>query len=179
MRAGEPEITILTGDLTEQDTDAIVNAANNSLLLGAGVAGAIRRRGGESIQEECDRLGPISVGEAAITGAGRLPARHVIHAASMALGGGTSAESLASAIDHAFSLARHHQLRTIALPAVGTGVAGFPMPRCAAVMAGCLRRALDAGWQPAEVRFVLFDDTARGDFEAAFTAAFASSSTKF
>lgn len=172
MGAGHAEIKIFTGDLTDQDTDAIVNAANSSLMLGAGVAGAIRRRGGESIQEECDRLGPIQVGEAAITGAGRLPARHVIHAASMRLGGGTSAESLASAIDQSFRLAREHGIRSIALPAVGTGIAGFPMRSCAEVIAGCLRRALDAGWQPDEVRFVLFDDAARREFEAAFQEAF-------
>ena len=91
-----PRIVIIAGDLVEQDVDAIVNAANNDLLLGGGVAGAIRRRGGPAIQDECDAHGPVKVGEAAITGAGELPARHVIHAASMALGGRTTAAIAAS-----------------------------------------------------------------------------------
>src|ERR1700694_4015820 len=100
-----PRILIIAGDLVEQDVDAIVNAANNDLVLGGGVAGAIKSRGGPAIQEECDALGPIKVGEAALTNAGELPARHVIHAASMALGGRTTEESLTSAMNHSFRLA--------------------------------------------------------------------------
>src|SRR5216684_4412619 len=126
-----PRIVIIAGDLVEQQVDAIVNAANNELLLGGGVAGAIRRRGGPAIQRECDAHGPVKVGEAAITGAGDLPARHVIHAASMALGGHTTAAHLKSSMDHAFRLAREHGVRSIAIPAVGTGIAGFPMDECA------------------------------------------------
>ena len=91
-----PRIVIIDGDLVEQDVDAIVNAANNDLVLGGGVAGAIRRRGGPAIQRDCDAHGPVNVGEAAVTGAGDLPARLVIHAASMALGGRTTATSLRS-----------------------------------------------------------------------------------
>src|SRR5712692_10593709 len=87
-------ILIQQGDLTEMDTDAIVNAANNDLILGGGVAGAIRRKGGEQIQRECNAIGSIPVGYAAITTGGKLKARFVIHAASMALGGKTSAGSL-------------------------------------------------------------------------------------
>lgn len=172
MRAGKTEITIFTGDLTDQETDAIVNAANNSLLLGAGVAGAIRRRGGEAIQRDCDKHGPIQVGEAAITGAGQLPSRYVIHAASMRLGGTTTDDSLSSSIDHAFGLAREHDLRSVSLPAVGTGIAGYPMERCAQVMAASLYRALQAGWAPDDVRFVLFDDAADKAFGPAFRAEF-------
>lgn len=172
MRAGKTEIRIFTGDLTDQDTDAIVNAANNSLQLGGGVAGAIRRRGGDAIQQECDRHGSIKVGEAAITGAGTLPARYVIHAASMQLGGRTTEESLVASMDHTFRLAREHGLRSIAVPAVGTGIAGFPLARCGEVMARTLHRALNAGWEPDEVRFVLFDDAALESFEPVFTSAF-------
>jgi O-acetyl-ADP-ribose deacetylase (regulator of RNase III) len=161
-------IVIIAGDLVEQDVDAIVNAANNELLLGGGVAGAIRTRGGPSIQRECDAHGRVKVGEAAITGGGDLPARHVIHAASMHLGGRTTVESLRSSMDHAFRLAREHDVRTIAVPAVGTGIAGFPMDECGRVMSDCVNRALTSGWQPDEIRFVLFGEGARSAFEDAF-----------
>jgi O-acetyl-ADP-ribose deacetylase (regulator of RNase III) len=169
-----PRILIMAGDLVEQDVDAIVNAANNELILGGGVAGAIRSRGGPTIQEECDAHGAVKVGEAALTGAGELPAHHVIHAASMALGGHTTAESLRSSMDNVFRLANEHRVRTIAIPAVGTGIAGFPMDQCAVVMAQSLISALTAGWDPSEVRFVLFGDGARRVFETAFRAAFSS-----
>jgi O-acetyl-ADP-ribose deacetylase len=163
---------IIAGDLVEQNVDAIVNAANNDLVLGGGVAGAIRLRGGPSIQRECDAHGPIRVGEAAITGGGELPAHHVIHAASMALGGRTNDESLRASMRHVFRLARQHCVQTIAIPAVGTGIAGFPIDGCARVMADCLQDALAAGWAPQEVRFVLFDEAARHAFEPAFRAVF-------
>lgn len=163
---------IINGDLVEQNVDAIVNAANNDLVLGAGVAGAIRKRGGPAIQRECDAHGPVKVGEAAITGAGELPAHHVIHAASMSLGGRTTAQSLKSSMDDAFRLAREHGVRSIAIPAVGTGIAGFPMDECARMMAGCVRDAMSRGWAPEEVRFVLFGDAAREAFEGPFRAAF-------
>jgi O-acetyl-ADP-ribose deacetylase len=167
-----PRILIIAGDLVEQDVDAIVNAANNDLVLGGGVAGAIRSRGGLTIQEECDAHGSVKIGGAALTGAGELPSRHIIHAASMGLGGRTNAESLRSSMDHAFRLAHELGVKTIAIPAVGTGIAGFPMDECAVVMAGSLSRALAEGWAPAEVRFVLFGDGARRAFEASFRTAF-------
>ena len=107
-----PRIVIIAGDLVEQQVDAIVNAANNELLLGGGVAGAIRRRGGSAIQRECDAHGPVKVGESAFTGGGELPAHYVIHAASMRLGGRTTAESLRSSMDHAFRLARERGVLT-------------------------------------------------------------------
>jgi O-acetyl-ADP-ribose deacetylase (regulator of RNase III) len=163
-----PRVVIIAGDLVDQDVDAIVNAANNDLLLGGGVAGAIRNRGGAAIQRECDAHGSVKVGEAAITGGGELRARHVIHAASMRLGGRTTAESLQSSMDHVFRLAHEHGVRTIAVPAVGTGIAGFAMDKCARVMASCVDRALASGWQPDEIRFVLFGDVARHTFEEAF-----------
>jgi O-acetyl-ADP-ribose deacetylase len=163
-----PKVVIIAGDLVEQDVDAIVNAANNDLLLGGGVAGAIRSRGGPAIQRECDAHGPVKVGHAAITGGGELSARYVIHAASMQLGGSTTAETLRSSMDHVFRLAREHGVRTIAVPAVGTGIAGFPMDDCAHVMADCVDRAVAEGWQPDEIRFVLFGDRARSTFEEAF-----------
>src|SRR5256885_6957700 len=168
----ETRVVIITGDLVEQAVDAIVNAANNDLQLGGGVAGAIRRAGGPAIQEECDAHGPVQVGEAAITGAGRLRARYVIHAASMTLGGRTTRSSLKSSMDHVFYLAREHEVHTIAVPAVGTGIAGFPLDECARVMGECLRSALSEGWPASEVRFVLFGEDAKMPFEVAFWPAF-------
>jgi O-acetyl-ADP-ribose deacetylase len=168
----ETRVVIISGDLVEQEVDAIVNAANNDLQLGGGVAGAIRRAGGPSIQDECDAHGRIKVGEAAITGAGRLNARFVLHAASMSLGGRTTRDSLMSAMDDVFRLCRSNDVKTVAIPAVGTGVAGFPLDECGRVMAESLNNALSVGWQPQEVRFVLFDDDAKRAFEAAFERAF-------
>jgi O-acetyl-ADP-ribose deacetylase (regulator of RNase III) len=167
-----PSIVIIAADLVEQDVDAIVNAANNDLILGGGVAGAIRTRGGDAIQAECTAHGPVKVGEAVITGAGRLPARFIIHAASMSLGGRTTTGSLMSSMDNVLRLAREQGFRSIAIPAVGTGIAGYPMEECARVMAGCLSRVLADGWAPDEVRFVLFGDGARRAFETSFRAAF-------
>ncbi len=167
-----PRVVIIDGDLVEQEVDAIVNAANNDLVLGGGVAGAIRRRGGPEIQRECDAHGPVQVGDAAITGGGELPARHVIHAASMSLGGRTTAESLRSSMDRVFQLAKEHDVRSIAIPAVGTGIAGFPIDQCARIMASSLSRALSGGWQPAEIRFVLFGGDAKRAFEDPFHATF-------
>lgn len=161
-------IVITVGDLTDQDVDAIVNAANNDLVLGGGVAGAIRRRGGPSIQDECTTHGPIRVGEAALTGGGRLKARHVIHAASMALGGHTTATSLHASMTATFEIARRNDFQTVAVPAVGTGIAGFPLDECARIMATCLSRALHEGWKPSEVRFVLYDEASQAAFEPPF-----------
>ena len=168
----EARVLIVNGDLVEQEVDAIVNAANNDLQLGGGVAGAIRRAGGPTIQDECDAHGPVRVGEATITGGGRLRARYVIHAASMALGGRTTRFALKSSMDDVFRLARAHEVSTLAVPAVGTGIAGFPIDECARVMAESLYAALAGGWQPSEVRFVLFGEAAKAPFEAAFWSVF-------
>jgi O-acetyl-ADP-ribose deacetylase len=164
----EARVVIICGDLVEQEVDAIVNAANNDLVLGGGVAGAIRRAGGPAIQDECEAHGPIRVGEAAITGAGKLRARYVVHAASMALGGRTTREALRSSMDDVFRLAQRHRIETMAIPAVGTGIAGFPIDECGRVMAESLQHALSHGWQATEVRFVLFGEGAKSPFETAF-----------
>src|ERR1700682_5480261 len=120
MKPFAERIVIQQGDLTEMDADAIVNAANNDLVLGAGVAGAIRRKGGEEIQKECDAIGSIPVGYAAITSGGKLKAKYVIHAASMQLGGATTAEALRHSTAHALRLAAARGLRDIAFRAVGS-----------------------------------------------------------
>lgn len=159
------KIVLLLGDLTEADTDAIVNAANNDLQLGGGVAGAIRRKGGEQIQRECDAIGSIPVGGAAITSGGRLKARHVIHAASMQLGGATTAQALRSSTVHSLRTAAQNNLKTIAFPAVGTGIAGFPMRECAEIMLAEAQKHLQAATSLEQVQFILFDKQSLEIFE--------------
>ena len=158
-------IIIRQGDLTEMDVDAIVNAANNDLILGAGVAGAIRRKGGDVIQRECDAIGSIPLGFAAITSGGKLKAKYVIHAASMGLGSLTTAETLRRSTAHALHLAAERELKTIAFPAVGTGIAGFPMKDCAEIMLQEAAQHLRSGSSLQKIYFVLFDDQASGIFE--------------
>ena len=153
------------GDLTEADVDAIVNAANNDLMLGGGVAGAIRVKGGPAIQQECDRIGSIPLGEAAITGAGRLSARHVIHAASMRLDEPTSEANLRAATRNSLMCADENSLKTIAFPAIGTGIAGFPFERCAQVMLEEVRAHLGGPTTIERVEFVLFDRRSLEVFE--------------
>ena len=169
MNAPIDRILIQQGDLTEMDVDAIVNAANNDLILGAGVAGAIARKGGESIQRECDDIGSIPVGYAAITGGGNLKARHVIHAASMSLGGmRTTAKTLRTSTAHALRLATERNLKSIAFPAVGTGVSGFPMDECAQIMLGEALQHLKGGSSLESIYFVLFDARSRDIFQSAW-----------
>jgi O-acetyl-ADP-ribose deacetylase len=158
-------IVIQQGDLTEMDTDAIVNAANNDLVLGAGVAGAIRRKGGDAIQRECDAIGSIPLGYAAITSGGKLKAKYVIHAASMGLGSLTTPETLRGSTAHALRLAAERGLKTIAFPAIGTGVAGFPMKDCAEIMLQEAAEHLRDGSSLETVYFVLFDQNATEAFE--------------
>ena len=123
-----PQIEITQGDITEADVEAVVNAANNDLQLGGGVAGAIRRKGGPSIQQECNRIGRVPLGEAAITGGGQLKADYVIHAASMQLGGQTTAENLQASTSNSLLRAEEKKIQSIAFPAVGTGI-GLGIPQ--------------------------------------------------
>src|SRR5216684_56252 len=156
------------GDLTEMDVDAIVNAANNDLQLGGGVAGAIRRKGGDAIQRECDAIGSIPLGFAAITSGGKLAAKYVIHAASMGLGSLTTADTLRTSTQHSLRLASERGLKTIAFPAVGTGIAGFPMKECAEIMLQEAAEHLRNGSSLETIYFVLFDEQATGVFERAW-----------
>jgi len=164
-RSGEVKVSILRGDLTLQDADAIVNAANNDLELGGGVAGAIARRGGPAIQEECHRIGSVALGDAALTGGGQLKARYVIHAASMRLGGRTTAEALRTSTTRCLELAREKGLRSIAFPAIGTGIAHFPMDECARIMIDEVVSHATRPGSVTDVRFVLYDAAAMGAFE--------------
>jgi O-acetyl-ADP-ribose deacetylase len=167
MKFGE-RIEIRQGDITEMDVDAIVNAANNDLQLGGGLAGAIRRKGGASIQAECNEIGTIPVGGAAITSGGNLKARQVIHAASMQLGGGTTAQSLRSSTAHALRIAAQRGLKTIAFPAVGAGIGGFPLRECAEIMLRETAKHFENPTSVERVWFVLFDNEALAAFEEAF-----------
>jgi O-acetyl-ADP-ribose deacetylase (regulator of RNase III) len=164
------KIVLQQGDLTDAAVDAIVNAANTRLQLGAGVAGAIRRKGGPTIQQECDRIGPVSLGEAALTGGGQLKAGYVIHAASMHLGSLTSEGSLRDATVNSLKRAAEKQLTSIAFPAIGTGVAGFPLSRCAQVMLEEVRKHLNGPTTLERVLFVLFDAPALTVFEQTLAA---------
>jgi O-acetyl-ADP-ribose deacetylase (regulator of RNase III) len=134
-----PRIVVRQGDITTYDGDAVVNAANNHLVLGAGVAGAIRRAGGPSIQRECDRHGPIAVGEAAITGAGRLPVQWVIHAAAMG-DEPVSEHSIRASTAASVRLAAAHAVRRIAFPVLGSGVGGFDFRRATEIMLAAIRQ---------------------------------------
>lgn len=159
-------IIVIMGDITDMDVDGIVNAANTRLVLGSGVAGSIRRKGGPSIQAECDELGPIPLGEAAVTGGGALKARHVIHAAGMHLGGGVSRESLESATRNSLKRAGEKGMRSVAFPAIGTGVGGFPIDECAGVMIKTVTDYLKEGdTRIGKVYFVLFDEPSLRAFE--------------
>ena len=158
-------IVLREGDLAAERADAIVNAANSALLLGAGVAGAIAARGGPEIQAECNRHGPIAVGDAAITGAGRLDARYVIHAASMPPGGRATEESVRSSFRKSLGLAREHACRSVAVPAIGAGIAGFPLQRCAEILLEESRAHLEGETTLEEIRFVLFGEPAYRLFE--------------
>lgn len=159
------KIILMQGDLTEMETDAIVNAANNDLQHGGGVAGAIRRKGGPVIQEESNAIGTIPVGSAAITSGGKLKARYVIHAASMELGGRTDARALRGSTVHSLRIANDKGLKTIAFPAVGTGIAEFPMEECAEIMLREVVDHLKRGSSIEKVYFVLFDPAALETFD--------------
>lgn len=164
-------IAIREGDITEQVVDAIVNAANSALVLGAGVAGAIRTKGGPSIQAECDAIGPIQVGDAAVTAAGELPARYVIHAAGMAPGGSADEASVRSSVRRSLELAAERGCRSIAIPAIGAGIGGFSAQRCAEVLLEEARAHLQGQTSLEEIRFVLFGEPMYRMFEMAHDAA--------
>lgn len=156
----ETQLEIVDGDITEVEVDAIVNAANEDLKLGGGVAGAIRRAGGPSIQEECDRIGHTPVGTAVMTGAGNLPAKQVIHAVGPRMGEGDEDRKLSSAVRSALALADRYGLRSIALPAISTGTFGFPMDRAARITLTEVHRYLQGGTKIERVVIVLHGEDA-------------------
>jgi O-acetyl-ADP-ribose deacetylase len=162
----EPEV--VEGDITSLEVDAIANAANNHLWMGSGVAGAIKRNGGEEIEREAVSLGPIEVGDAVATGAGRLTARWVIHGAVMGQDLRTNAELVRRATASCLLIADELGAESLALPAFGTGVGGFPLDECARIMVEAVR-----AHEPRSLRqvvFAVFGDEARRAFEAGLVA---------
>ncbi len=166
LKVRNSEIILILGDITEQDTDAIVNAANKDLILGAGIAGAIRRKGGSTIQKECNEIGGTFVGGAVITTGGNLKARHVIHAVGPCMGEGNEDEKLKSATLNSLKLADERGLKSIAFPAISTGIFGFPMDRCAPIMLSTTWEHLQGPTGLSKVVFCLFDHASYLVFEA-------------
>ncbi len=152
------QLELVEGDITELEVEAIVNAANEDLKLGTGVAGAIREKGGPSIQQECDRIAHTSVGTAVITGAGNLAAEHVIHAVGPRMGEGEEDRKLAQAVRASLAVADRHGLKSIALPAISTGNFGFPVDRCARIMLTEIYRYLQGGTKIERVVVSLWGD---------------------
>ena len=153
-------LEIADGDIAAETTDAVVNAANNRLWMGAGVAGALKARGGPEIEAEAMALGPVAVGECVITSAGRLKARQVIHAAVMGQDLQTSSEIITRATRNTLVLAGDRGLQSLSLPAFGTGVGGFPIDECVAIMIGEVRDFAPAATSLRLVRLVLFGQRA-------------------
>jgi O-acetyl-ADP-ribose deacetylase (regulator of RNase III) len=154
------EIALRKGDITLVEADAIVNAANNALWMGGGVAGAIKRAGGQQIEDDAIRQGPISVGEAVVTGAGNLSARYVIHAAVMGRDLKTDAEKIRGATRNSLRRAEELGLKSVAFPALGTGVGGFPYDLAAEAMLEAVREHLAADSSLQQIIFVLYGDEA-------------------
>ncbi len=152
------QLELAEGDIIELEVDAIVNAANEELKLGSGVAGAIRDKGGPSIQEECNRIGGTPVGTAVLSGGGDLKAKHVIHAVGPRMGEGDEDRKLQSAIRSSLALADRHGLKSIALPAISTGTFGFPMDRCARILLTEVYRYLQGGTKIERVVVSLWGD---------------------
>jgi len=140
MQVNNTNIVIKQSDITEEDTEAIVNAANSHLQHGGGVAGAIVRKGGKVIQDESNHIGFVATGNAAITGAGNLKTKYVIHAVGPRMGEGEEPEKLRLATWNSLRLADEGQIRSIAFPAISTGIFGYPIERCAEIMLEAVRK---------------------------------------
>ncbi len=169
LQVHNSEIKLVQGDITDQKVDAIVNAANAQLQLGGGVAGAIRRRGGSSIQKECNAIGSTFVGGAVITGGGDLPAKHVIHAVGPRQGEGNEDEKLLNATRNSLKIMDEHELSTIAFPAISTGIFGYPIDRCAKIMLQTAIEYLRGTTSIKTVIFCLFSSEDYHLFEAELT----------
>ena len=155
------KIEVEQGDITQFELDALVNAANNQLWMGGGVAGALKRAGGKEIEAEAVKKGPIPIGEAIATGAGRLKARYIIHAAVMGRDLETDADKIRQATKNSLLRADELGVKSIAFPALGTGVGGFPLDECARIMIGEVRQYSTRNTGLERVVFVLYDDALR------------------
>lgn len=157
-------LELVEGDITEQQADAIVNAANSELILGAGVAGAIRAKGGSAIQEACDKIGHCLVGGAVITTGGNLPAAHVIHAVGPRMGEGDEDSKLRAATRSSLQVAEDNGLRSITFPAISAGIFGFPIERCAEIMLSTTSQFLEQNSKLKKVVFCLYGQEAYAVF---------------
>lgn len=164
MQAGNCMLELKQGDITEQETDAIVNAANSQLILGGGVAGAIRRKGGPSIQEDCNRKGPIGVGLAVLTTGGNLKAKYVIHAVGPRMGEGEEDCKLRDATLNSLKVADAHRLKSISFCAISTGIFGYPIDRCAHIMLKNTIDYLQGNTGLKKVVFCLYNQNALNTF---------------
>jgi O-acetyl-ADP-ribose deacetylase (regulator of RNase III) len=162
---GGKTLELIQGDITEQESDAIVNPANTHLQMGGGAAGAIRKKGGKGIQDECDGIGNIAVGEAVITGGGDLKAAHVIHAVGPRMGEGEEDSKLISATLNSLKIADENSLKTLVFPAISTGIFGYPLDRCAVVMLNTTANYLEGETGLEKVTFCLLDSLALEKFE--------------
>ena len=158
-------LEVVEGDIAALEVDAVANAANDRLWMGAGVAGALKRAGGEEIEREAVAKGPIPLGSAVATGAGRLRARHVLHGAVMGQDLRTNADLVRGTTRNCFALADELGARSLALPAFGTGVGGFPLRECAEIMVDVARSYEASSLE--RVVFAVFGDEARDAFEDA------------
>jgi len=159
------KLKLVEGNIVLLDVEAVVNAANKSLVLGGGVAGAIRSYGGPPIQEECDRIGPIQVGEAVITNAGNLKAKYVIHAVGPVSGEGEEEEKLRNATLSSLKIAEEKKIKDIAFPAISTGIFGFPIQRCSEIMLKTALEFLEKNDYPQEIIFCLYGQKPYSVFE--------------
>lgn len=162
------QLRMLHGDITTVDCDAIVNSANNDLMLGGGVSGALRRVGGPEIQEECNRIGTIPLGESAVTTAGQLKAKWIIHAAVNPLGLWADAKSVRQATKTSLKRAEEKEVKTIAFPAIGTGAGALPVARCADILIDEILSHCSGNTGIEEVIFVLYDEKPYAIFEERF-----------
>ena len=162
------KVLFLQGDITEMAVDAIVNAANTELTMGTGVAGAIRAKAGARIEEDCERLAPIRLGAAAVTIGGNLKAHFVIHAAAIRPGEKATAESIRLATRASLMRAEEKTIRSLAIPAIGTGAAGFSLAECAAIMLKVVLEHIKMRTCLEKIYFVLFDAAALKAFEETY-----------
>jgi O-acetyl-ADP-ribose deacetylase (regulator of RNase III) len=161
VKVGDSTVELLEGDISELEVDAIVNAANTDLVLGTGVAGAIRTKGGPGIQEECKTVAPIGLGQAVATGAGELRARYVIHAAGMGPDRRTSGGVITTVTRNTLLCAEDKKVKTIAFPAIGTGVGGMKLEESARIMLKVVLDYLEEGTSSLKkVMFVLYGSRA-------------------
>ena len=166
VKINRTELELIVGDITEQATDAIVNAANSMLIHGGGVAGAIVRKGGQSIQDQSDKLAPVPAGQAVFTGAGKLKCRYVIHAVGPRMGEGSEDEKLKNATLNCLKTAEDNKLSSLSFCAVSTGIFGYPKGRCAEIMLSCTIEYLGGRTCIEKVVFCLYDQKTYDVFAA-------------